>query len=136
MADGAICMFEDLYHFYHWRPVTAINFNEGGHPITNAKWAPNKPTPRVPENPSFFGIASGVVETILHKILGSYTIPAVQLSNGALTLTYTNIKAAMKDNAETKIFCGWNFRTTVEKSLKQGQDIGKYVYENAFQNLL
>jgi hypothetical protein len=36
----------------------------------------------------------------------------------------------------TKINCGVNFRTSSEDSMKQGEKIGRFVYENEFLKIL
>ncbi len=130
MADGAICMFKDVYHFMHWRPVTALN-----HPPITPKWESYKATPRVPEFPSTFGILGGAVGEILEaEIPGNINIDLIHTyPNGTTTtLNYTSIMKAVEDNAVTKINCGWNFRETAIQSIAQGREIGAYVMAHMF----
>ena len=121
MADGAIAMFGDLYHFYHWRPITAINLKYNGNPISDPKWIPYKnydKTPRVPEYPSSFAVLGGATGEILEAIF-----PRKK----------NVISGAVDDNAFTKINCGWNFRKSAKESLKLGRNIGNYVLKYKFQ---
>ena len=125
MADGAISMFEDVYHFYHWRPITAINKSN---PIP--KWEPLKRTPSVPEYPSTPAILGSATGKILQSIFQNNV--SVNL-NG---ISYITISDAARDNAMTKINCGVNFRKSSEDSMKQGESIGQFVYENEFLKIL
>jgi hypothetical protein len=68
MADGASAMFNDVYYFHRWRPVSAINITEPTlpPPLPPAQPTPlpwktynDTQTPRVPEYPSTFGILGG-----------------------------------------------------------------------------
>lgn len=124
MADGASAMFCDLYHFYHWRPITAIRYKEDWYLKSeqDSNWVPLPGvTPRVPEYPSFFGICGGIIESIL-----------VGLFPADIALGSKVVKAA-HDNAIGKIYCGWNFRKSAEDGLKQGRLIGRYVLDHAFR---
>jgi hypothetical protein len=125
MADGAISMFEDVYHFYHWRPITALNKNN---PIP--KWEPLKRTPSVPEYPSTPAILGAATGNILQSIF-SDTV-SVNVPTGPPTINYITISQAVNDNAMTKINCGVNFRKSSEDSMIQGERIGRFVYENEF----
>ncbi|GJM29375.1 MAG: hypothetical protein DHS20C17_20100 [Cyclobacteriaceae bacterium] len=150
MADGAIAMFGDLYHFYHWRPATAIHdkynrtINKDYDPQvnTNDTWGPYKAynqTPRVPEYPASFGVLGGATGAILRSIVGGDTIDVLMnkiINPATNTLTgihYSSISKAVNDNAYTKINCGWNFRKSIDESLALGTDIGNYVLHHKFQ---
>ncbi|MCL6259838.1 hypothetical protein M3O96_12110 [Aquiflexum sp. TKW24L] len=121
MADGTISMFKDVYTHYRWRPVTAIKS------IYNTNWASFLPTPRVPEYPSLFGIAGGATGAILKEVFSN------NINISYESIPYTSIDQAVQDNAETKIYCGWNFRDTINPSINQGKAIGEFVYNKAFK---
>ncbi len=135
MADAAIVMFQDIYSYYHWRPISAINKKRNGHPLTNNKWTPYLPTSRVPEYPSGYSILGGAAGEILKKILSDNINISVYSSKSPTSpINYTKISQAVTDNAITKINCGWNFRKSTMDGIKQGEKIGKYVYEHEFNN--
>ena len=100
-------------------------------PITNPKWTAYKPTPRVPEYPSTFGILCGAVGEIL-KSFFSDNINQINLSS---KISYNKISDAVDDNAFLKIYCGWNFERTAIDSIKQGKLIGQYVLATQFTRI-
>lgn len=123
MADGSTSMFNDVYHFNHWRPKTAITFpNDGNNDTTQESgWQPFKQAPRVPEYPSTFGILGSATGQILRLIFPNDSLLDAKISK------------AVVDNAESKIFCGWNFRKSAVDGIEQGRLIGNYVFDNIFR---
>lgn len=135
MADGTIAMFRVLYKNYHWRPSTAINFLKDVLPTDPNAWVPYKSqVPRVPEFPSVFGIFSGVAGTILNANFNNCVVTLDHKidNNTTVQIVYSNIDDAAKDNADTKVKCGWNFKETLVRSITQGQNIGQYIMLNEF----
>jgi len=123
MADGAILLFDDIYRFKKWRPVTAIRI------LLDPDWNHRKPIPRVPEYPTSFGIFGGAAGQILEKVFPdpfSINLSTIPIIN------YTSITDALNDNTLATIYAGRNFRKTMVDSVKQGGLIGKYIYENEF----
>lgn len=122
MADGTISMFKDIYTYYRWRPITAINPN----PMSGG-WECYSATPRVPEYPSTFGILGGATGKILTEEFTD------QINIVFQSIPYTSIDQAVKDNTESKLYLGWNFRSTFQPSIEMGKEIGEFVYQNSFK---
>jgi hypothetical protein len=123
MADGAILLFEDIYKFMKWRPITAIRL------LLDPDWNHRKPIPRVPEYPTSFGIFGGSTGQILENVFPgpiSINLPTIPIIN------YSSITDALNDNILATIYAGRNFRKTMVDSTRQGRLIGKYIYENEF----
>jgi len=145
MADGASAMFEAKYHFYHWRPETAIRITDDGNPTTSSDptWLPyvfspqpnplmNIYGPRVPEYPS--GVFGGVTGQLLQSFFGTDEI-SVHIASTTLpgvTFHYTSIAKAVSDNSISKIFAGWYFRKAARDGEALGKQIGNYVFNNHF----
>lgn len=136
MADGTIAVFRVLYDHYHWRPSTAINAKTGVPPLAPGSWKPYLPVPRVPEFPTVFGVFSGIVGVILEDnfpgFSGSVILDHIRPDQTHTQIVYSSINVAVKDNADTKVNCGWNFQSTIAKSFTQGVQIGQYVNSKAF----
>lgn len=149
MADGASSMFEAKYHYYYWRPETAIRVADDGNPHTasDPAWLPgtiirsqanpimNIYTPGVPEYPSSFGILGGITGQILQSFFGSDEI-SIDMSSTTLpgvTLHYNSISKAVSDNSISKIFAGWYFRKASIDGEVQGREIANYVFNHHFQ---
>ncbi len=149
MADGASAMFEAIYHYYYWRPETAIRIADDGNPgsESDAEWLPavigfaqanpnmNIYTPRVPGYPSAFGILAGAAGKVLQSIFESDEIN-VDITSAKLpgvVLHYSRISKAVSDNSISKIFAGWFFRKACIDGQVQGVQIGNYVFNNSFR---
>ncbi len=149
MADGASAMFEAIYHYYYWRPETAIRIADDGNPGTESdpQWLPaglltananpllNNYNPRVPAYPSAFGIIGGAAGKVLQSIIGSDEIN-VDITSARLpgvVLHYSRISQAVSDNSISKIFTGWFFRKACIDGQVQGVQIANYVFNNSFR---
>ncbi|MFV8343126.1 hypothetical protein [Flavobacterium sp. XS2P39] len=145
MADGINSVMESKYHFYSWRPETAVPLaNNDGNDNTaaDANWLPYLAevpntfiTPPIPEYPSSFAMFGGVTTAVLHSFFGSDEI-AINLSSATLPETklhYSSLSQAANDNSVSKIYCGWYFRKAVVDGEKMGRNIGNYVFNNHFQ---
>ena len=134
MADSVISMFEDSYHFYHWRPSSAIHVKLNGHPILAPKWVPYKPVvPRVPEYPSSWGILGGAAGKILKNLFTDNVTFNVKVATNATTLTYPKISSALIDMTNATVYCGWNFRKSTVDGIAQGEEIGSDVFKTQFR---
>ena len=151
MADGATSMFESKYHFYYWRPETAVRIADDGNPntVSDPTWLPsgllraqanplmNFYTPGVPEYPSSFGILGGITGTILQSFFDSDRI-SIDMTSSTLpgvTLRYNSISKAISDNSISKIFAGWYFRKATIDGEIQGTLIANYVFSHHFREI-
>lgn len=145
MADGINSVMESKYHFYYWRPETAIRLanNDGNdNTVADTNWlpylaeAPNTFfTPPVPEYPSSFAMFGGVATEVLHSFFESDKISIDVKSNTlpGTKLHYSSLSKAANDNSLSKIYSGWYFRKAVVDGEEMGKNIGKYVFNNHFQ---
>ena len=148
MADGASSMLEAKFHFYYWRPETAIRIAEDGNPNTTSDptWLPsillrpnpnplmNFYTPGVPEYPSGFGVLGGITGRICQLFFESdrISIDITSANLPGVTLHYTSISNAVRDNSVSKIFSGWYFRKATSDGENMGMQIADYVFAHAF----
>lgn len=145
MADGINSVMESKYHFYYWRPETAIplaNTDGNDSTVADANWLPYLAevpntfiTPPIPEYPSSFAMFGGVTTAVLHSFIGSDEI-SINLTSATLPdtkLHYSSLSAAANDNAISKIYSGWYFRKAVVDGEEMGRAIGEYVFNNHFQ---
>ncbi len=156
MADGITAGLNAAYHFYYWRPETAIH--EGANdnnPATSADatWVPflievpnanplgQFVSPPQPEYPSGFTIFGGaVLETLFSMLMENGPFPggdieiAVELTNtsNGSTRHYTSVLQAVTDNLNGKIHAGWNFRKAAEDGQTMGIQIANYVFTHYF----
>jgi len=151
MVDGSITNFESKYHYFYWRPETAIRLgDEDGNDATvgDPAWLPsyienpnsNNPlmdiyTPPIPEYPSQhanFGAAAG---RVLQLFFGKDNIPLTLTSPTlpGVTRQYNSFSAAIRDNSLSRIYVGYHFRKAVDAGEKQGIEVAEYVFNHAFR---
>jgi hypothetical protein len=150
IADGFNTVLESKYHFYYWRPETAIHEgdNDGNAATTaNATWLPfviesiqptppgNWVSPPLPEYPSGYTMTGGVVAEILMRITGSDKISVAVTSNTlpGETLHYHSLAKAARDNSLAKVYAGWYFRKGALDGEEMGKKIAHYVFAHSFR---
>ena len=150
MADGVNAAMEAKYHFYYWRPETAIRLGDNDDnpgTIGDGTWLPGVTalantnpllhayTPGVPEYPCSFAIDGGAIASILQSFFGSdeISIDFTSATLPGITLHYTSIEQAARDNSLGKIYAGWYFRKAVLDGEEMGRNIGSYVFNHSFQ---
>jgi hypothetical protein len=149
-GDGFNTVLESKYHFYYWRPESAIhegdNDNNPG-TAADAGWIPfvieainptppgNWVSPPVPEYPSSYAMAGGIAAEILRLTLGGDKI-SVDFTSSTLpgvTLHYNNLAKAARDNSIAKIYAGWYFRKAALDGEEMGKKIAFYVATHGFR---
>lgn len=149
MADVITSGLNAAYHFYYWRPETAIHEGAAdGNDATVADpaWIPflievtntvnplgQFVSPPIPEYPSAFTMYGGAVYGALLSVFDKDEIDIeVTSASSGTNRHYTSIRQAMIDNSEAKIYAGWNFRKSAEDGQEMGDKIARYVFSNYF----
>jgi hypothetical protein len=155
MADAGIACWGDKYFYNFWRPVTAIREgNLDGNPLTTGDpaWAPlgapadnhngTNFTPPFPSYPSGHADFGGALFTVLKDFYGTDNIHFTIVSDEFNTITidqngqprpliprsYTSFSQAMEENGESRIYLGIHFSFDKDAGIKQGSEIGDYVF--------
>ncbi len=138
--DANIATFEAKYHYSYWTVVTAVRAGESdGNDWTfgDVNWTPVSapPTPDYPSTPAAAGAASAEIfrqffgtDNKTFSIKATYYLPGVERN-------YASFSAAAAENNLSKIYLGSNFRNSVSQGERQGQQIGKFVFENNLREL-
>lgn len=150
LADGFNTALESKYHFYYWRPETAIKeAANDGNPKTepDPNWVPfvietvqptppgNWVSPPIPEYPSSYAMAGGVATEVIKQLLGTDRITIDMTSDllPGVTIRYNSLSQAARDNSLAKIYAGWYFRKAVLDGEDMGRKIASYVVKNGFK---
>ncbi|HEV8273176.1 MAG TPA: vanadium-dependent haloperoxidase [Chitinophagaceae bacterium] len=149
VADGFNSVLEAKYHFYYWRPETAIRLGDNdGNPNTagDANWLPSiieipnpNPlmiayTPPIPEYPSGYAMIGGATAEILKLFFGPDELSFDVTSNAtSVTRHYTSFSQAATENSISKIYGGFYFRRAVMDGEEMGKQIATYVFNNSFK---
>jgi hypothetical protein len=133
--DALVASFWTKYHYYFWRPETAIH---EGSVDGNAKtdgditYMPYILTPCFPSYPSNHGSGSNSAAEVLRRAFGEGH-HAITMSNPAqpgLTFQYTRFDQITDDISDARIFGGIHYRFDQEAGAELGRDIGTYVYKH------
>ena len=130
MADGFIGGFEAKYHYYHWRPATALR--ESGHP----QWLSYLQTPPVPDYPSTHTVLGAAAAAVLARALGTDYVSFAMTCGGPysnITRRYWSFSQAARENGASRVFAGLHFTSAVNAGYEQGDAIGTWVFENTLQ---
>ncbi|HEX6848181.1 MAG TPA: hypothetical protein VF144_14465 [Chitinophagaceae bacterium] len=150
MTDGMTGCFEAKYHYFYWRPETAIRIADDGNTNTigDATWLPgytegpdpdnpafNVYTPPIPDYPSAHANFGGTASEILKLFFETDNISINQTSptTPGVTRHYSSISKAARDNSLSRIYVGYHFRNACLKGEEQGRQIASYVFNNKFR---
>lgn len=132
MADAYIANFETKYHFNFWRPVTAIReADRDGNPWTVADpgWTPLVATPPIPDYPSAHAAVGAAAARTMILFFRSDRIPfrVASPTAGDAARSYSGFWQAAEENALSRIYVGFHFRTAARHGLNQGRAVGQFV---------
>ncbi len=145
-ADAYIGCMEAKYHYFYWRPVTAIHLADtDNNPATtkDAVWEvlgwnpagppeiPFWPTPPIADYPSAHATAGGAGAEILKMFFGKDDI---EFSTKSATFPgiryFSSFSKAARENSLSRIYIGFHFRKACNEGEDQGEKIGKWNYEH------
>lgn len=151
--DAYINVFENKFHYNHWRPYTAIRWaaNDGNEDTEpDGEWTNlHKHTYPFPSYPSAHGTASTSAMTVLANTLGKgddYAFTMIQREvdsagffSGKMkmdppTRSFNSFSEAGLEASMSRVYLGIHFRYDSEEGNKLGTKIGKYIVENCLQS--
>lgn len=145
MADAGIAAFADVYDVQFWRPETAIAnggdgfFDPDGNIDTEGDqfWLPLINSPSFPEYASATAAYSAAAAAVLAEFLGdaqSFSLGSDIDNNGSTDLTrnYTSFSQAAAEAAQSGIYSGTQFGTSVTDAQTLGSDVASQVVSSNF----
>lgn len=153
MAESINSALNGSYHYYSWRPETAIrladndgNDNTQGNPdwLPVLSETPTSVSPPVPGYPSGFAAYGGTTAEILRlffetdktsiAITTTSTHPAVPVDPAQKpSFQYSSFSQAARDNSLSLIYNGWDFRKSALDGEEMGRQIANYVFNHHFR---
>jgi hypothetical protein len=138
-GDAMIAGFEAKYHYWFWRPITAIHQAAfDGNPATepDPTWVPLRTTPNHPEYPAAHAFHSSALAAALRAFFGTdkvtFTLDS-RVPGATPTRNYGSFHDAVKDVNLARTLAGFHFRNSCEEGSQLGRDVGRYVDEHYFQ---
>ncbi|MEZ5384410.1 MAG: vanadium-dependent haloperoxidase [Prosthecobacter sp.] len=145
LADAGIASWASSYDTQFWRPETAIAnggdgfFDTDGNASTEGDffWLPLINSPSYPEYVSSQGAFSASAATVLAEYLGdamAFSLSSDIDGNGSkdLTRSFTSFTEAANEAAQSGLFAGTQFGTSIIDSQVLGADVGSFVVNNNF----
>jgi hypothetical protein len=150
MAESINSQLNAAYHFYSWRPETAVRLaaiDGNDHTTGDATWlpflseAPVFVTPPVPGYPNGYAGYGGATSEILKLFFGSDQTSidiATTTTNPVVpepkpSFHFSSYSQAARDNSLSMIYDGWDFRKSVLAGEAMGRKIAAYVFTHAFR---
>ena len=142
--DGYVAVFDDKFHYNHWRPFTAIRrAAEDGNPETreDPDWDNlHRHTYAFPSYPSAHGTACAAAMTVLADTFGrdrpvTLTIERVDRAGPMsekvpmepATRSFESFSAAAEECSLSRVYLGIHFRYDSEAGTDLGREVGSHV---------
>jgi len=146
--DAYVCVFDDKFHYNHWRPYTAIRWAaHDGNPATDpdTTWTNlHDHTYAFPSYPSAHGCASAAAMTVLADTFGDETAFTMRIRevdragpmSGKVptdppTRSFERFSEAALECGMSRLYLGIHFRYDSEAGVDLGTAIGRAVVEEA-----
>jgi hypothetical protein len=151
ISDALLSGFDGLYHFYRWRPETAIRNavnDENTSTAADAGWLPfvtdiklgpppQTPTPPIPEYPNPNAVMGDASAEALRIFFGgdetNVSLVTQDVTVNGTVRKYNSFSHFAEEYAMSRIYAGFNFRYSVETGKEMGKRIGHYVMENVLK---
>jgi hypothetical protein len=145
-ADAAIGCWNEKYHWFSWRPITAIRGAAGdGNPATTADpaWTPlfdpSTPvatppalvTPPFPEHPSGHNCAAGAIVRALQYFFGTDKIAfSATSTKSGTTRNFHRFSDALEETINARVWAGIHFRTADIQGADLGRKVARYLHRH------
>jgi hypothetical protein len=130
LADSATACFNAKYHYWFWRPLTAIrNAGTDGNPNTveDPNWMPLDVTPQHPEYPAAHGCITQALMDALTAFFGTDEVPYSVTSNVTGTVhSFVSFEDVVAEVDDARIFGGMHYHNSV----KEGNRLGRHVVDS------
>ena len=148
ISDGLLAVFDAKYHYSFWRPVTAIravDTKSSAMMQSDSEWLPDGwtggpggryITPFHPEYPSgHAGIGPAGMYTLVNLFGDDIPLDLTSTSLPGVTRHFAKISDAAAEICVSRIYVGYHFRTTVQRSEEMGRQLGKWLVQNSLRTL-
>jgi hypothetical protein len=136
LADSATACMNAKYHYFFWRPLTAIrNADTDGNPNTVAdpNWMPLDVTPGHPEYPANHGCVTQALMDALTAFFETDEIPYSVTSTVTGTMhSFTSFEDVVEEVDNARIFGGMHFHHSVKEGNKLGRRVTDYILSQKF----
>jgi hypothetical protein len=136
LADSVTACMNAKYHYWFWRPLTAIrDADTDGNPNTVAdpSWEPLDVTPQFPEYPANHGCVTQALMDTLTAFFQTDEIPySVTSTVTGTTHSFDSFEDVVTEVDNARIFGGMHFHHSVKEGNRLGRRVADYILERAF----
>ncbi len=129
--DAQLAVYDAKYVHLFWRPVTALQQDGDGDPLTPQVpgWLPLLDTPPQPEYPSAHTTIAAAYAAVLTARLGpAPAAPLTLISPGVkgVTRTYARWEQVVTENVDARVWAGVHYRHSDEVGAELGRQVAAY----------
>jgi hypothetical protein len=136
LADSATACMNAKYHYFFWRPLTAIrNADSDGNTgtVADPDWVPLDVTPQHPEYPANHGCVTQALMDTLTAFFGTDEIPySVTSTVTATTHSFDSFEDVVEEVDNARIFGGMHFHHSVKEGNRLGRRVADYILKHKF----
>ena len=136
LADSATACMNAKYHYFFWRPLTAIrNADSDGNPgtVADPDWMPLDVTPQHPEYPANHGCVTQALMDTLSAFFDTDAVPySVTSTVTGTTHSFDSFEDVVKEVDEARIFGGMHFHHSVKEGNRLGRRVADYILTHKF----
>lgn len=142
-ADAQIACLNAKFHYWFWRPVTALNATDPGSTDGNrataeqaGTWAPLIATPNHPEYPAAHGSLTSAMAEVFSYFLNTNAIDLTLTSTVLPSMPTRHFATAADLRAEivqARMWAGLHFRGSSLAGVRLGRQVARYDLTHAFQ---
>lgn len=120
-ADVTSACFDAKYHYYRWRPMSAIT-------LSDPAWKPRVPTPNHPEYPAAHGCTTTALAENLAHFFGTRQVAfAFDSTVTGTTHEWTTVDAMVLEGRDARIVGGMHFRSSQTAGEQLGTQVARRV---------
>jgi hypothetical protein len=135
-ADSLTACWSAKYHYFFWRPLTAIrNASTDGNPNTmeDPNWMPLDVTPQHPEYPAAHGCVTQAVMDTLTAFFQTDEIPySVTSTVTGTTHSFNRFEDVVTEVDNARIFGGMHYHNSVKQGNWLGSQVTEYMLNHKF----
>jgi hypothetical protein len=136
LADSATACMNAKYHFWFWRPFTAIrNADSDGNPntIADPSWEPLDVTPGHPEYPANHGCVTKALMDTLTAFFQTDEVPySITSTVTGTTHSFDSFEDVVTEVDNARIFGGMHFHHSVKEGNRLGRRVADYILNHKF----
>ena len=143
--DALVSVFDTKYFYKFWRPVTAIRAgDDDGNPTTagDPDWLSFVATPPYPDYTCGLPTAAGASAEVIRRFFGTDFLPYKRKVRSVLPGStidiereYLRLSQATDESVDARVFGGMHFRTGCVAGVRQGEQVGRYVFLHELKRL-